>query len=181
MSCCHCQAKHPKLSKEIEDYASVASSDTKTNLTPTETTEQNGPWNMEVSNGKTYMIRHRDSGKVIMVVDGEVLVDADIDTKGGFRWHCEEISGWLAFREAVSGIYLSHEESDDEVRFVPEGKVFDLFTRFQIRPHRGGHYLLATEGSGMIRVGLYDNFVDETRLIGADSVAEAVVWEFVEL
>lgn len=64
---------------------------------PVETVPE--PWN-------TYVIRARDSGRAITLVNGELkLLDWDCAGDKSSHWQCEERGGWFSFKNPVSNTY----------------------------------------------------------------------------
>lgn len=56
--------------------------------------------------GNTYVIRARDSGLAIAIVNRELkLMDWDCAGDKSFHWECEESGGWFAFKNTVGGKY----------------------------------------------------------------------------
>jgi hypothetical protein len=167
----------------MNNNALKSSEDCNTKFTPSETTEHSCEYGWHFPSetqttpcaGRKYMIRERKSGKVLMLIDGQLCLDPNTESQGGWRWHCVENSGQLGFREASSGRYLGRDGNDG---FKATAKHHREWEYFQLRSHQGGHQLLSPHWSAFIRVGLADN---GNRLIDAPSAAEGVVWDFVEV
>ncbi|KAI1367237.1 hypothetical protein F5Y08DRAFT_299224 [Xylaria arbuscula] len=123
------------------------------------------------SAGKVYLIRHRDSGKLINIKFGQLHL-GDSDPQGGRYWHCERKNGWLGFRETASGLY-----------FGPNGNYSILFMsatmqEFVVTPKGNqGCYLQPVRWPLLVYVGIDKN----GHLTQLDSSGQAPLWEFVEV
>ncbi|KAJ8124170.1 hypothetical protein ONZ43_g47 [Nemania bipapillata] len=91
-------------------------------------------------NGQTYMIRELGSDRVLTLVDGELTLQLNDGTRGGWHWHCEENpDGWIGFRDAVSGSYLGH---NNKGGYIARAKRMDSWECFVLRPRSQGGYNL---------------------------------------
>ncbi|KAI8945459.1 hypothetical protein F4801DRAFT_125637 [Xylaria longipes] len=114
---------------EKDDNSSVASDDSTTAYTPTHTTGQDIPSRGDPScaldsfsprapsPGRTYLIRHRDSGKTINKY-GRLGLENDSDPHAVCYWHCVQTLGWLGF--CAFGTFLGR---DGNYAFRAEAKL----------------------------------------------------------
>ncbi|KAH9897507.1 hypothetical protein F4778DRAFT_743814 [Xylariomycetidae sp. FL2044] len=60
--------------------------------------------------GRTFTIRHKSSGRILILDNGiiRLLSDQEVSMKGGLYWACENMDGWFTFRNTVSGAYLGY-------------------------------------------------------------------------
>src|SRR2546421_11330502 len=58
--------------------------------------------------GSTFIIRSVSSGKVLTLLDGQVVLGL-LGGRGSIHWECVETSGWLGFRNLVTGKFLGHD------------------------------------------------------------------------
>ena len=104
--------------------------------------------------GRTYRIHLKGTDKVIMVVDGRVVVQPIAEAKlgGGWNWACVENGNWLGFRNHVSGKYLGRIEigrmsgnTSSCIRAESSHQRSDEY--FCVRQHPDGGYLLFVNAS----------------------------------
>lgn len=88
----------------------------------------------------TFTIRHRDTGKVIALVDGDLRLADPADLRGGYHWHCVRTAGWFGFRNCVSGTYLGHNERKRFIAAVRHHRPHEYFT--PLHHPSGGYELL---------------------------------------
>ncbi|KAI0404122.1 hypothetical protein F4802DRAFT_265218 [Xylaria palmicola] len=131
-------------------------------------------------NGHTYMIREVDSGRAITLVNGRLTLVLDAGTRGGWHWCCEEhSSGWIGFRDAVSGKYLGH---DNKGGYMVRAEKLRAWESFVLRPREKGGYNLFVKDWDTLKPMGVDNIDGQTpRLVNAPSLEKAARWEFVEV
>ncbi|KAI1363499.1 hypothetical protein F5Y08DRAFT_354298 [Xylaria arbuscula] len=60
--------------------------------------------------GGIYIIRHIQSGKVITVIDGSLILEKVPRKRGGIYWCYQQfLDGWAALRNTVSGMHLGYD------------------------------------------------------------------------
>ena len=173
---------------EKGDNASVASGDSSTVYTPTHTTEHdvslhnNSPSARESftprapSEGKTYMIRHRDSGKVIGLKNGGLGLEDNSDPQVGCYWNCVRNLGWFGFCETSSANFLGR---DGNFAFRATEKLHLPWEWFVVeaKGDRGCH-LQSPHWFSLRWVGIGG---DGRTLVDVTSSDHAAFWEFVEV
>lgn len=173
---------------EKSDNASVASGDSSTAYTPTHTTEHDvslhndSPSARESftprapSEGKTYMIRHRDSGKVIGLKNGGLGLEDNSDPQVGCYWNCVRNLGWFGFCETSSANFLGR---DGNFAFRATEKLHLPWERFVVeaKGDRGCH-LQSPHWFSLRWVGIGG---DGRTLVDVTSSDHAAFWEFVEV
>ncbi|KAM0417127.1 hypothetical protein ACHAPT_012834 [Fusarium lateritium] len=169
------------MSKEIDDLLDSMSMASTVDgcLTPTHTSvtetgiDNPTPIESVPSPNAVFIIRHRDTGKVITLVDGELRLCEGLSARGGFHWHCVEKDRWLGFRNCVSGTYIGHNERKKFIARVPHHKAHEYFTP---RPHpQGGYELLMRHNHELwsMAVGEDGNSLVETK-------GEGALWDFLK-
>ena len=155
--------------------------------TPTHTTEHDTPSRSSSPNtqdsmtlcapveGRIYMIRHRQSGKVISLKFGIIVVDVSNQLSGRF-WKCLETDGYQGFRETGSNRVLGHNGKNGLRATVDHHREWEHFV---IR-HKGneGYHLQSRHGGSLKWVGIGS---DGHTLVTAESYDKAAIWEFVEV
>lgn len=148
-----------------------------TATTPPETVTANlsllVPWP-----GSTFMIRSVESGQVITLLDGKIVLD-EPGSHGSSYWKCVETKGWLGFLNVVSGGYLGHDANGRLCCSVKHHKGWERFC-FRARPE-GGCILLMTHYDGLWHVGMkVEQEVEKLAKIG-EGGSDGIVWEFVKV
>ncbi|KAL4726710.1 hypothetical protein ACLX1H_005599 [Fusarium chlamydosporum] len=92
--------------------------------------------------GAHFIIRHRDSNKVITLINGELQLAEGLNPKGGFHWECIERDRWLGFRNCVSGTIIGH---NDRKKFVARADKHQSYEYFTLRHSPKGGYELLTK------------------------------------
>ncbi|KAH8166931.1 hypothetical protein CIB48_g1310 [Xylaria polymorpha] len=168
---------------EKGENASVVSDDSITAYTPTHTTEQHGlshggdPSGLDSfspcapSPGRTYLIRHRDSGKTINK-HGRLGLENDSDAV--CYWGCIQTLGWFGF--SAFGKYLGR---DGNYAFRATAELHLPWEWFVITAQGNeGCHLQSPHWLSLRWVGIG---ADGRTLIDVTSSAEAALWEFVEV
>ncbi|RYP56255.1 hypothetical protein DL771_012042 [Monosporascus sp. 5C6A] len=122
--------------------------------------------------GKSYIIRHKDSGLPITLTDGKVrLGHVNSECKCTARWICDERDGWLGFRNPVSGTYLGTATSSSKraIEVVDQG---DICVR---KNPDGGYILLVKQRDSLLKVDVNNR---ETLVA---SERRGAVWVFSEV
>ncbi|KAK7432535.1 hypothetical protein QQZ08_000742 [Neonectria magnoliae] len=167
------------MSKEIElcDSMSMASTaDGDGCNTPTTTTITSDGFDAldEAVPGpdEVFIIRHREHGLVITLVDGQLQLCTKLSPQGGFHWRCVEKDGWLGFRNSISGTYIGHDERKKFIARVSHHKGHE---KFCVRPHpkKGGYELLMRHGNELWRM---DMGSDGKTLV--ETKQEGATWDF---
>jgi len=127
--------------------------------------------------GSTFIIRSASSGKLITLLEGQVVL-ASPGSRGSVHWACVEIIGWIGFRSPVSGRYLGHDSHGKLCCTADKHSNWEKFC-VRMRPE-GGYNLLMTHFDGLFRMGIkVENGVEKLAKIGHDEI-EGMVWEFVK-
>ncbi|KAI0512495.1 hypothetical protein F5B22DRAFT_648601 [Xylaria bambusicola] len=120
------------------------------------------------SPGKTYFIRHQESGKFLHLKLG-VLRVGESDPQSGRYWTCIQAAGWLGFRETGSGKYLG--------TYSARVAAVDGMCKFVVMPKGNqGCYLQPVEWPMLMYLG-FDNDHHPIKQASSD---DAALWEFVE-
>lgn len=125
--------------------------------------------------GSTFIIRSTASGRVLTLLDGQVVLAAP-GGRGSIHWVCGETKGWLGFQNLASGKFLGHNLKG---RLCCSAGRQQGWENFCARMTLGGGYvLLVTHWGELWRVGGYVEqgveMLDRTR-------GEGIVWEFVRV
>ncbi|KAJ3457554.1 hypothetical protein MRS44_014695 [Fusarium solani] len=166
-----------KESDDLIDTMSMASTvdgcPTPTHTSATETGIDNPlPVESVPSPDAVFIIRHRDTGKVITLIDGELSLCEGFSARGGFHWHCVEKDRWLGFRNCVSGTYIGHNERKHFIARVSHHRPHEFFT---LRPHpQGGYELLMRHNNELWSMDIGpDGQLVETK-------GEGALWDFLK-
>lgn len=91
--------------------------------------------------GKTYKIHLKNTGKVITLTEGRVVLQSPAEAQRGrgYYWACVETGNWLGFRNHVSGTFLGHDARSGLCAHATHHKFYESFC---VRHHRDGGYLL---------------------------------------
>ncbi|KAK2697302.1 hypothetical protein QWA68_003763 [Fusarium oxysporum] len=165
------------MSKEMDliDTMSMASTvDSQGTPTHTTTTEHCRDYTESVPYpGAIFIIRHRDSGKVITIVNGDLRLCEGFNPRGGFHWECIERDRWLGFRNCVSGTIISHNERKKFTARVDKHQSHEYFT---LRPSpQGGYELLMRHGQELWSMAVGDDGSELVEVRG-----EGALWDFLK-
>ncbi|QPC76319.1 hypothetical protein HYE68_007071 [Fusarium pseudograminearum] len=92
--------------------------------------------------GAHFIIRQRDTGKVITLVAGDLQLADGLNPKGGYHWECIEKNRWLGFRNCVSGTIIGH---NNNKKFVARAEKHQSYEYITLRPNPQGGYELMTK------------------------------------
>ncbi|CCT72294.1 uncharacterized protein FFB20_14474 [Fusarium fujikuroi] len=165
------------MSKEMDliDTMSMASTvDGQGTPTHTTTTETCRDYTESVPYpGAIFIIRHRDSGKVITIVNGDLRLCEGFNPRGGFHWECIERDRWLGFRNCVSGTIIGHNERKKFIARVDKHQSHEYFT---LRPSpQGGYELLMRHGQELWSMAVGDDGSELVEVRG-----EGALWDFLK-
>ncbi|KAK5629847.1 hypothetical protein RRF57_005562 [Xylaria bambusicola] len=122
------------------------------------------------SPGKTYFIRHHESGKFLYVKLGFLMV-GELDPQSGRYWTCLQEDGWLGFRETGSGSYIGWNQWHEGFQMS------ETMGNFVVTPKENkGCYLQAVLWPKLVYVGIRGE-----SLVQEASSDEAVLWRFMEV
>lgn len=128
--------------------------------------------------GSTFIIRSVSSGKVIMLLDGQIVLTQP-GGRGSSHWACVETRGWLGFRNDVSGKFLGHDKTGNLCCDVEQHQKWEYFC-VRVRPE-GGCVLLMTHWSSLCHVG-FRKEQDEEKLAKIDDEgSDGMAWEFIKV
>jgi hypothetical protein len=128
--------------------------------------------------GSTFMIRSVDSGQVITLLDGQILL-AWQGGRGSIDWECVETKGWLGFRNTVSGRFLGHDAKGRLCCSADRHQGWENFC-VRMRPE-GGYVLLMTHFERLWRVGIKVEQGMEKLAKIDNGKSDGIVWEFVKV
>ena len=121
--------------------------------------------------GSTYFIRHRDTGKLIVVEEGRPSLKGHL-SQVGIHWACVESDGWLGFRNTISGCYLARNHKDELGTDTPTHNDKGYFV---VKPDpRGGQEVMVLQNQKLWRVTVAD---DHATLVLTEGKGAA--WDFV--
>ncbi|KAF4983398.1 hypothetical protein FZEAL_1127 [Fusarium zealandicum] len=147
--------------------------------TPTHTTateagfDNSGPAESVPWPDAVFIIRHRATGKIITLIDGELQLCEGFSARGGSHWHCAEKDRWLGFRNCVSGTYIGHDERRNFIAKVVQHRAHEYFTP---RAHPdGGYELLMRHGHELWSMAVGD---DGKSLV--ETKGEGALWDFLK-
>lgn len=124
--------------------------------------------------GAHFIIRHRDSNKVITLINGELQLAEGLNPKGGFHWECIERDRWLGFRNCVSGTIIGH---NDRKKFVARADKHQSYEYFTLRHSpKGGYELLTKHDFELWSMTIAD---DGKGLV--ETKEEGVLWDFLKV
>ncbi|RYP14361.1 hypothetical protein DL765_006406 [Monosporascus sp. GIB2] len=128
--------------------------------------------------GNTYVIRARDSGRAITIVNRELqLMEWDCAGDKSSHWECEERGGWLAFKNPVGGKYIGHNGNGV---FHAQAEWHLLWESFCTMKHPEGGFLLLNRGWWWWSP-LQKMDVDESGRKLVHNSNRGTVWEFLKL
>jgi len=128
--------------------------------------------------GSTFIIRSVESGHVITLLDGQIVL-APPGGRGSIHWACVETKGWLGFQSPVSGKFLGHDAKGRLCCSVERHQGWENFC-VRMRPE-GGYVLLMTHFERLWHVGIkVEQGVEKLAKIG-DGGSDGIVWEFIKV
>jgi hypothetical protein len=128
--------------------------------------------------GSTYIIRCAESGDVLTLQDGQIVL-APPGGPGSIHWSCVETKGWLGFRNSVSGRFLGHNARGRLLCAAERQQGWENFC-VRLRPD-GGYVLLMTHFERLWHVGIkVERGVETLEKIG-DGGNGGIIWEFVKI
>ncbi|KAF4960984.1 hypothetical protein FGADI_634 [Fusarium gaditjirri] len=123
--------------------------------------------------GAVFIIRHRASGKVITIVNGDLQLCQGFNPRGGFHWACIEQDRWLGFRNCVSGTIIGHNGGKKFIARVDKHQQHEYFT---LRPSpQGGYELLTRHGQELWSMAVGDDGSELVEVRG-----EGALWDFLK-
>lgn len=130
------------------------------------------------SPGSTFIIRSVLCGRVITLLDGQIVLISP-GSLGSYQWTCVETKGWLGFRNSVSGKFLGHDKSGLLRCSAQKHQEWEHFC-CRMRP-QGGHVLLMTHWDQLLHVGLrLEQGCEKLARIG-DEVSDGIAWQFIKV
>lgn len=126
--------------------------------------------------GSTFIIRSISSGRVITLLDGQIVL-ASPGGRGSIHWVCEETKGWLGFQNLASGRFLGHDMKGRLCCSVARHQGWENFCA-RSRPE-GGCILLMTHFERLWQVGsCVEQGVEKLEKTGS---SDGIVWDFVRV
>ncbi|KAI5458469.1 hypothetical protein BGZ63DRAFT_47157 [Mariannaea sp. PMI_226] len=125
--------------------------------------------------GETFIIRLRDTGQTVTLVDGRLELCDEFRPEGGCHWRCEEKDGWFGFRNCVSGTYIGHDGKKKFIAKVSHHREHEYFC-VRFNPKRGGFELLTRHGPELWRMNVGQ---DGKTLV--ETKGDSVTWDFFKL
>ncbi|KAH6976772.1 hypothetical protein EDB80DRAFT_739514 [Ilyonectria destructans] len=122
-----------------------------------------------------FIIRIRDEGKYLSVIDGKVCLHETLHPWGGFRWRCMKNDGWFGFREFVTGRYLGCDKGDVVIRALKQtGKEYFAISH---QPEGGYHLSVFHEDANNVKE-LRQMKADRDGKLLFELKGRAALWEF---
>ncbi|PKS12460.1 hypothetical protein jhhlp_000666 [Lomentospora prolificans] len=122
----------------------------------------------------TFIIQHRDTGRIVTLVDGELRLCEGYSSRGGFHWQCVTKDRWLGFRNAVSGTYIGH---NDKKKFIANVRHHQSNEHFLERLNQKGSYeVLVKHGNDLRSMAIGS---DGTSLV--ETKDEGDLWDFIKV
>ncbi|KAH6953164.1 hypothetical protein DER45DRAFT_575174 [Fusarium avenaceum] len=163
--------KYIDLSDTMSTASTVDGASTPTHTTTTETPTdhtESVPYP-----GAVFIIRHRDSGKVITIVNGELRINEGFGPRGGYHWECVERDKWLGFRNCVSGMLIGH---DGKGKYIARVDKHQSHEYFALGPSpKGGYELLMRHGHELWSMAVGE---DGSELI--ETKGNGDLWDFLK-
>lgn len=123
--------------------------------------------------GAVFVIRHRDSGKVITIINGELRLCEGLNSRGGFHWECIEKDKWLGFRNCVSGTLIGH---NNRKKFIAKVDSHQSYEYFALGPSpKGGYELLMRHGYELWSMAIGE---DGSELV--ETKGDGALWDFLK-
>jgi hypothetical protein len=168
------------------DPAAVSDTDDSSIYTPT-TTFKNGsaelPGDHDLSrwvpsDGSTVIIRSVSCGRVLTLVDGQVVL-APLSGRGSIDWKCVETEGWFGFRNCVSNKFITHGR---DARLKCSAELRDKCRHFTITPVPDGGYVMQMPDWWVLRPVVI-NAADGLQKLGrtGNRLSEGIIWEFIKV
>lgn len=128
--------------------------------------------------GSTFLIRSASSGRVITLLDGQIVL-ARPGSRGSIHWACVESKGWLGFQNPVSGRFLGHDARGRLRCSADRQQGWENFC-VRMRPD-GGYVLLMTHFERLWHLGInLDQGMEKLAKI-ENGASDGIVWEFVKV
>lgn len=122
----------------------------------------------------TFIIRHRETGRIIALVDGDLRLCDGNGIRDGFYWHCVRKDGWLGFRNSVSGTYIGR--YNESKRYTASAKKHLSHEFFNLLPNRkGGYEFLTRHGDEQWSMAVAEDGATLVEVKG-----EGALWDFLE-
>ncbi|EHK22799.1 uncharacterized protein TRIVIDRAFT_131558, partial [Trichoderma virens Gv29-8] len=124
--------------------------------------------------GKYFMIRTRAEPHYILTVeDGELRLLTKPTLGGGTFWHCSKRSGWLTFRNSVTGTFLGQNGQGgfSATQFHQEMREYFVTERHE----DGGYILIMKNGDELSQVAISG---DAECLV--EQKEGGTAWDFIE-
>ncbi|CZR57751.1 uncharacterized protein PAC_07640 [Phialocephala subalpina] len=128
--------------------------------------------------GSTFIIRSAESGQVLTLVDGQLIL-ASPGGRGSIHWACVETKGWLGFRNTVSGRYLGHDNRGKLRCVADRHQAWENFCA-RLTPD-GGYILQMTHFERLWKVGMQVERGKEMLAKVGEGRDDGIVWEFVKV
>ena len=126
----------------------------------------------------TFIIRSKSSGKVLTLLDGQVIL-TQAGTRGSIHWECIETKGLFGFRNTVSRNLLGH---DTRGNLCCSARRHNSWEYFEVRSHPGGGYVLLVEHwGGLWHVGTKDGGGSEILAKIGEGGSGGIIWEFTKV
>lgn len=130
--------------------------------------------------GSTFIIRSVLTGKVLTLLDGQVVL-ASPGGRGSMHWKCVENKGWLGFRNTVSGRFLGHNKNGRLCCLADRQQGWENFC-VRMTPDQN-YVLLMTNFEKLWKVCLKVEG-DKEKLVkmnSAEAVEAKIAWDFIKV
>jgi hypothetical protein len=125
--------------------------------------------------GAQFIIRQRDTDKVITLVGGALKLADGLNPKGGYHWECIEKDRWLGFRNCVSGTIIGHNNGK---KFVARAEKHQSYEYISLRPSpQGGYELLTKHGHDEL---WSMNVADDGEQL-VETKGQGALWDFLKV
>ncbi|KFZ15316.1 hypothetical protein V502_05685 [Pseudogymnoascus sp. VKM F-4520 (FW-2644)] len=167
----------PNPIPDLDDNSTVYTAATPPESVATDTLDDPNPTSASVPwPGSTFIIRSISSGRVITLLDGQIVL-APPGGRGSIHWVCEETKGWLGFQNLASGRFLGHNMKGRLCCSVERHLGWENFCA-RGRPE-GGYVLLMTYWESLWQVG---SFIEGgVEKLGKIEGSDGIVWNFVKV
>lgn len=129
--------------------------------------------------GKIFIIRDHKTGRVLTLLDGDVSLQSPGTPGSAYHWMCEEINGWLGFKNMASGTYLGRNFYDNIYARATQHRYWENFC---VRMHPNGGYVLVMTHYAKLWPLQQKNEGNMQKLFKVDApIKDGNVWVFVEV
>ena len=129
--------------------------------------------------GSTFVIRSVSCGRVITLLDGQIVLTLPGTHDGHIHWKCAEVKGWLSFQNTASGRFLGHDRAGGLCCSAERHQGWENFC-CRMRPE-GGCVLLMTHWEKLWHVGNKTEWGEGKLAKIGEGGFKGIAWEFVKI